>query len=389
MARHGWSGGLLAGQAPDLPTRRGVLTGLLTVGGAGLLGGLTGCDAGPAAPVAPPPGADELAVRRAVADARRLRDDALARTGVRPALEPVLRRIAADHEAHLAALGASVTPSATAASATASDRSSTASTRAVTAADRVRAEWSGARTALRDVAGRPAGLAALLARIAAARAVHADVIATAAKVSQPSSTLQPAPPPATASETPSGTHASSIEPSSAASTTPGTGVTGLAPTATPTQSLAPAARRALEQLLRGEHAAVFAYPIVISRSTGNRRAAATTLWQEHIRERDTLERQLVAAGVDPPAAAAAYDVGAVPTTSQEAAQLAARVENALAAVAVDGVAATTGAVQLACAQQLVTAARRARMWGAPATALPGGSAVTTTPTATGTAVATG
>ena len=114
---------------------------------------------------------DELAVERAAADAARLRDAALALAGQKNQPAAVLKRVAAEHEAHLEALGAvplagEVTAPPTATAAPPTD-----------VRGQRDAEWAAARAALRDAVTADEGLAALLVRIAASRVLHADAVA--------------------------------------------------------------------------------------------------------------------------------------------------------------------------------------------------------------------
>jgi hypothetical protein len=295
-----------------------------------------------------PPTPDELAVERAAADATRLRAAALALATQRGAPATVLRRIAADHTEHLEALGAvplpgEVTPPPSAA--------------ATPVPRDVRgqrdAEWNAARAALRDALTANGGLATLLVRIAAARAVHADVVASG-RTGAPPPRLDPA-----------GPVASGASGSTAPATTGGTATE----TAT---DLGTAAREALGRLLAGEYAAVFAYPAIVARCASGRRSTAEGLWRAHVGERDELERLLEAEGADdPPAAAPAYDIGEPPPDSASAAKLAATVENRLTALSVAAVAPTAGDDRLLAARRAVTSARRSGFWGGAPGALPG------------------
>jgi hypothetical protein len=127
----------------------------------------------------------------------------------------------------------------------------------------------------------------------------------------------------------------------------------------------------LNRLLAGEHAAVFAYPLIIARVAGNRRALATALWEAHRQDRDELQVQLVGAGMQPVAAEPAYNVGTAPSNPARAAALAARVERGLAALAADVVAVPRGRDRNIGADQLVLAARRTAGWTGQPIAFPG------------------
>jgi hypothetical protein len=363
------------------------MTCLLLTGPA--LGACTGsADGADGTTTTPTPSADELAWSHAVRDARALltRAGALAATtDDDPELVRVLTRIARNHGEHLAALGAPV-PTTTATPAPAG----TPPTRAA-ADDRlglrrlVAAERAAARTALTDVTTASPDPAAVLARIAAARAVHADLLARAGGIEVPGRL----PDPARTTVSSPGTGVTSTAPPA---TTPDTdpGATGQPHTPTP---LAEPARRALVERLRGEHAAVFAYGVVVARIGADRRDEARTLWTAHVRTRDTLSRELTAAGITPPVAAAAYDLGGTPSSRAEAERLAARVESGLAALAAGAVRTTTGPYRTASARALVEAARRAARWEPAAPALPGaavpGVQAPTTSTSRDTAASTG
>jgi antitoxin (DNA-binding transcriptional repressor) of toxin-antitoxin stability system len=383
------------------PTRRQMLT-LAAAGGLAL--GLAGCTDPPVA-AAPPLEPDELAVNRAVAAATALRADALRLADTDPELAGLLRRIAAGHEQHLAALGspvASATPSAS------PDPSATAVP--VTATALIKAETAAARGALRDGEAAAPAFAVLLCRIAAARIVDADLL-SAAVGRKPPGVLKPARDVAIGSATPSPAAAVAAPTSTATPDPFGTEDFDPAdPLATPgplettepdeTEPADPGndddsdlsnpttpAQTALDRLLAGEHAAVFAYPLIVARSTGGRRALASQLWQVHRTERDEIAARLEIAGVRPTVAEPAYDVGTVPANPAKAAALAARIERGLAALAADLVAAGTSRneVRVLGADQLVLAARRTAAWSGKPLAFPGlvkTAGSTPTPTAT-------
>ena len=98
-----------------------------------------------------------------------------------------------------------------------------------------------------------------------------------------------------------------------------------------------------------------------------RRQAARAAWSWHLARRDLLEERLLAAGVQPPVAAPAYDVGPAPDASG-AARLAATVERRLAGLGVRAVAATEGDDRREAATGLIEGARRLAGWtGRPET----------------------
>jgi len=288
-----------------------------------------------------PPTPDELAAGRAAADATRLRKAALALAGERGAPAGVLRRVAADHAEHLAALGA--LPQAGEVTAPPSPDATPVPRDVRGQRD---AEWAAARAALRDALGAGEGLATLLVRIAAARVLHADDVA-AGRASAPPSRLDPA--------------------AAADGTTTTPAATGSAGSATGSAE----GREALGRLLAGEYAAVFAYPAIVARCAPGRRTTAQELWQAHVSARDELERLLADGAGEAPAPSPAYDIGEPPADPAAAARLAATVESRLAGLAVAATAPATGDERLLVARSAVTAVRRSAFWGASPRALPG------------------
>jgi hypothetical protein len=368
------------------PARRTALGWLLVGPGLALAGCTVGrsgarteAPAGPTAPVA-----DQQAAGRAVLAARARLAALPALSAERPDLGPLVGAIETDHRAHLAALGVSASGSASAspsgagsasasasAAPTATATATAAGSAAATAAGSVSvpatigAEWRAAQQALDDVAITTPATAGLLARIAAARAVHADLLAAASAAAAPADlvptpTTSPGP-----TSSPTGSPAGS--PTETATGSP----TGTAVPTTNAVGLDGVAAAALSSQLAGEHAAVFAYGLITARSSGARQTTARALWQAHRARRDALESRLAEAGLSPPAAEPAYDVGPVPTTPDQVNTLAARVEDGLAAVALGVVTTTTGQVRSDAAADLIRAARRAAGWRGTAVPLPG------------------
>jgi hypothetical protein len=387
------------------PSRRELLK--LAAAAGGLCTGLTGLTACTGeTPTGPTTlkGALELAVDSTAAEAVALRSSALsvaAAPSTSSLLRGLLRVIAADHETHLAALGARA-PSG-------SGPTTSASPTAGSGADQLDAEWAAARSALPDgLASTAGGLALLLIRIAAARAEHADLLAEALDrsphgVLKPESTGAPSPTPAGTAGSSSAAGSSSTatagglgpaqtlpvgSSSPTGSTVPASAVTP-SPTPSPGSALPSPAEEALNRLLAGEHAAVYAYPMVIARCTGRRRELAEELWQEHQLRREVIRDRLLRAGVAPVQSQPAYAVQR-PTSADAAAQLAARIERGLAALAGDVVAsAEVGPDRVDGADQLVLAARRTAAWSGVPEALPGAVQATTRPSAQSTGTPTG
>ncbi len=316
-------------------------------------------------PSAVPTGPDAAPVTRARASASLLMVTAERLARSRPEPARLLGDVAAAHRAHLAALGAPVPPVASP-SASGSPSPSRGQDRDLAAA--VAAEHAAAGAALDDVQLASPLVAALLARIAAARAVHADLLAAAGDLPLPGEVApatvrapatQPARPVAPAAADPTPTIGGS---SPDAGSPPGPLERGT--------GLESPAREALVALTAGEHAAVFAYGFVAGRARGRDRALARDGWAWHLARRDQLEERLLEAGVQPPAAAPAYDLGKASGASA-AGQLAGRVEDRVARLAARAVAATAGQDRADAATSLVAAARRAARWRGRTTPLPG------------------
>ena len=352
--------------AGTAPTRRTVLAAGL---GGAVAVALAGCTGEPAtsraAALLPLSGAtpspttaavDAAALDRARAAAGNLLRTAQRLAGSRPAVARAAADAVRDHRAHLAALGGREEPSPSPAAVRPSPASVVAGERAA------------AQQALDDVAQTSPAVAALLARVAAARAVHADLIAAAAGSRAPGELRAHGATPAVATPAPS--VVSAPAPAASAALPATTGTPGPAVALPGAAALAAPARQALVALTAGEHAAVFAYGVVAARVRRPDRAAAHDGWAWHRSRRDLLEERLLAAGVTPPAAAPAYDVGTPPATAA-AATLAATVEDRLAALLLRAVAETDGDDRRLAAEGLVTVARRSARWTGRGQALPG------------------
>ncbi len=226
-------------------------------------------------------------------------------------------RISADHRAHLVALGrvgSSPRPGA----------SSPAT------AAQLAAELAGATEALADVVSTSPAVAVLLTRIAAVRAVHADLLATRNRLAEPAPVSVPS----------------------------------------PTGSLDPAGRAALAALIRGEHAAVFGYGVITARVAAADRARIRRWWTDHQTRRDRYSAALAAAGGVVPAALPAYEVGTVATPAA-AMTLAVSIERALLTTGLNALAQVDGAWRRSIAADAVETARRADRLGGALPALPG------------------
>ncbi len=366
---------------------------------------LSGCTSGPTGPDLPlaslrraQRSADDTARQSVAESAQDLAAMSASVAERAPALRRLLTRVSADHRAHLVALGASepspgtatsalpgaatsATPGAATSGATPGPSATATVTPGPGVRDLVSAERRAAAAALAQIGSTSPGLATLLARIAAACAAHADLLARTARL--------PTPPPGLPSPTPTSPTPTSPTPTSVTtgptptsptptSVTTGPTLTGHSPTGpSPSGQTGEQAawsvqtRAAVSSLLQGQHAAVFAYGVVVARVAPARRALARAAWETHRQRRDALERLLADRGVQPDAASPAYDVGRV-DTPRAAAQLALHVEEGLATLAAQAVGGTEGSARLWAAEQLVEAARSAALWQAAPVALPGG-----------------
>lgn len=146
------------------------------------------------------------------------------------------------------------------------------------------------------------------------------------------------------------------------------------PTTTPrvTSSLPPVAVEALQQVLAGEHAVVWAYGTLGPRLGPSGAGRARRLLDAHEDRRDAVRAQLVGAGVQPVVAEPAYDLPADPVDAVAAAELAGLVEERLAAVYADLVAATDDTdLRTQAVVGVVDNAVRAQSWAPIATTFPG------------------
>jgi hypothetical protein len=146
------------------------------------------------------------------------------------------------------------------------------------------------------------------------------------------------------------------------------------PTATPTATtvLPEPAITALQAVLAGEHAVVWAYGVLGPRAGEGREDVARNLLLAHAGARDTLRALLVGAGAVPVAAEPAYELPVQPTDAASAAELAAGLEDRLSAVYADLVATTNVlAIRTLAVDGVSTAARRVAQWRGSAPALPG------------------
>ncbi len=363
---------------PHPPARRTLLMllpgALLGAVGVGLVAGCTSHGhpptPSPSGRTTRVPDPDDVARERAVATARRLLADVTAMTG--PSAGP-RAALAEGHRAHLVALGRPAAPAPGDATSTTPARSASGSasgppagsptSSAEAAGDLVAAHVAGAREALGDSADVGPDLAALLVRIAAARAAQADVVARAFDLRAPGRLLPAAPGPTqTGVQTQTGAPTRDGTPGGSATSVPA-GAPG------PLTTLAPAPRvsrstadlDALARLVEAEHAAVYGYAVVVPRVARSQRDQARAVWDAHRQTRDAVEVLVVAAGVTPPAARPAYALD-VPSDADGARALAAGIEAGVARVGVWSVGRGTGEVRALAADLAVVATRHRAQW---------------------------
>jgi hypothetical protein len=277
--------------------------------------------------------ADAAAVARAVARALALHAAALSAD---------LDAIAADHEAHLAALGA-------AAAATPSEvQPSPSGIDGATLADQERA---GSAEALADVPAASPAVAVLLTEIAASRAAHADRLAATGPFDRTTSVVTPtgAAGASAAGATPSGTRPTPVE--------------------VDTSPAAAAERDALGRVVADAHAAVYGYGVVAATATPTHRENVRAAWDQVRVVRDRYTEALVALGGRAPAALPGYRVEV--SDPADPLELAARLESGLTTRLVATVAQASASLRPHLAADAVDAARRAQAWGAAPAALPG------------------
>lgn len=129
---------------------------------------------------------------------------------------------------------------------------------------------------------------------------------------------------------------------------------------------------ALQAVLAGEHAAVYAYGIVGPHLAGSaQELLARQAYALHVARRDHVAATIRAGHGVPVGALAGYDVGGPITTKRQARALAARIEAATAGPYADLVGATAGAERGSASGWLVDAAVRAVRWGGSPIAFPG------------------
>lgn len=196
-----------------------------------------------------------------------------------------------------------------------------------TRTDLAAAERTANGTSATDVNAASGDLAALLASIAACRALHAQ----------------------------------SLDPSTTAASAD----------APPLSTAKAASSEALQTMLAAEQAVIYAYGALGPYLTGSQLAAAHAAFDLHRGRRDALVDAIGARGAAPQAAEASYDLPFRVTDTTSACRLAALVETRLAAVCAQAISASSGGDRTYSAWALTQASLSAQGWGAPVTAFPG------------------
>ncbi len=129
---------------------------------------------------------------------------------------------------------------------------------------------------------------------------------------------------------------------------------------------------ALQTALAAEHVAIFGYGVLGPRLYGGQRQTADQMWNAHRAHRDKLRGYVESSGGTPVPAAAAYRLPSPVTSPHTAVQLAARLEDGVAAgyAALAGAASPSMRRYAALAMQEATV-RAVRWRGSPPGAFPG------------------
>jgi hypothetical protein len=129
---------------------------------------------------------------------------------------------------------------------------------------------------------------------------------------------------------------------------------------------------ALQEVLAGEHAAVYGYGVVGARLAGGPdERAAVAGYDTHRARRAAVALLVTADGGQPTPAAAGYDLGGPVTDPAQARALAARIERGAAATYADLVGSGAGTLRSSAAGWLSDAAVRAASWSGHPDTFPG------------------
>jgi Domain of unknown function (DUF4439) len=132
-----------------------------------------------------------------------------------------------------------------------------------------------------------------------------------------------------------------------------------------------ATTQALQSVLAGEHATIYGYGVAGAQLRGTERSRALSAYNSHRARRDQLEALVRARGAQPVAAAAAYDLPSAVTSLHDAVALTTLLEERLAALWADAVAALSGGLRALAVRGLRDAAVLAAQWRGGSVAFPG------------------
>ena len=139
----------------------------------------------------------------------------------------------------------------------------------------------------------------------------------------------------------------------------------------PARADGPAAVAALQAALAAENSAVYGYGVAGAHLAGAKRAAAVRNWVAHQNARDALTAMLTARGVQPVAAAAAYELPFGVHSAAAAVALATVLEDRVSAAYLGLVGLSDPALRALGARAVRTAALRAVAWRGSTLAFPG------------------
>jgi Domain of unknown function (DUF4439) len=128
---------------------------------------------------------------------------------------------------------------------------------------------------------------------------------------------------------------------------------------------------ALQSVLAGVHATVYGYGVAGAHLSGAARDRADADYDSHRAQRDQLVALIRSRGDQPVAAASSYTLPAAVTSADDAAVLATLLEERLAAVWADAVAALSGSLRALAIRGLRDAAVRAAAWRGGSVPFPG------------------
>ena len=128
---------------------------------------------------------------------------------------------------------------------------------------------------------------------------------------------------------------------------------------------------ALQTVLAGEHATIYGYGVAGARLSGAQRNQARSAYNSHRNRRDQLEALIRSRGAQPVPAAPSYDLPSAVRSAHDAVVLATLLEERLAAVWADAVAALAGDLRALAVRGLRDAAVLAAQWRGGSVPFPG------------------